>query len=145
MYPAITAGISIIQGAQTLLGGGGSAPGDLEKNQAAYNLAVAGDKNALQYLHARSIQGPSAYSNVPGYGTIHGYATERARNDAGAKYQQAVQVLDALGVAEDTVQTGLNAAGYSLVPATRAEMAKWALFAVAALLVGYFAYRALRR
>src|SRR4051812_17708587 len=57
------------------------------ENQAAYNEAVAGDTDALAFLLARSRQNVTMFVN--GYGTIGGWATQAAREDAARKYEAA--------------------------------------------------------
>ncbi len=146
MLPGIiSAGVSIFQGAQTLLGGSGDAD-RLAANQRAYDAAIQGDDNALLYLKARSLQG--VFTNVPGYGQISGWATDTARADAAAKYQQAVQVRQVNGVAQRVgaqVQDLAGAAGYAIIPTTQAEVVRYVVIAAAVGLALYLAVKFFRR
>lgn len=125
MVPAaiITSGVSIFQGVQSLLGGS-SDPERLAANQRAYDAAIQGDDNALEYLRARSIQNSNV--SVPGYGTVSGWATATARADAAAKYQQAKQVREVNGIAQEAgaqVQNLAGRQGFAIIPTDQAKLA----------------------
>jgi hypothetical protein len=145
-FPAIiTAGVSIFQGAQTLLGGAGDAD-RLAANQKAYDAAVAGDDNALLYLKARSQQG--VFTNVPGYGSISGWATATARADAAAKYAQAQQARAVNAVAQQAgaeVQDLAGRAGYAIIPTTQAEFVRWVVLAAVVALGLFLVWKVVRR
>lgn len=138
---AITSGVSILQGIQSLSGGAGDAP-RLAANQAAFDLAIQGNDNALQYLQARSVK--DVIQNVPGYGSIGGWATDTARADAAAKYQQALQVRKVDAVAQNAgaqVQTIAQKTGNTIVPLTQAELLRYGAILLVLVVVAFVALR----
>jgi hypothetical protein len=145
-FPAIiTAGVSIFQGAQTLLGGSGDAD-RLAANQKAYDAAVTGDDNALLYLKARSQQ--NVFTNVPGYGSVSGWATATARADAAAKYEQAKQARAVNAVAQSAgaeVQDLAGRAGYAIIPKTQAELVRWVVIAAVVAVGLFLVWKVVRR
>lgn len=87
--PAIGSAISTIG---SLFSGNSKDPGRLQANANAYGDAVAGDPSAVTYLKARS----GRFGTIPISPVWHGdpdsplggWATDKAKNDAYAKYQQ---------------------------------------------------------
>lgn len=68
--------------------GGGKDDERLQRNAAAYSLALQGDEAALTFLGCMA--GILPRQNVPGYGDCGGWATDRAKKDAAEKYNAAV-------------------------------------------------------
>jgi hypothetical protein len=120
---AITAGVSIIQGIQSLTGGS-EEPKRLAANQDAFSKAAAGNADALAFLKQRSGKFGTAF--VSGYGSIGGWATKTAQDDAWSKYQTILTSLaasDSIGSAVgDTAQSIAQATGNTIVPGTKSDV-----------------------
>lgn len=133
--------IAAVQGAITL---GSSvlslfSPKDQERKAAtdqAYNLAVAGDQNALLFLKQRT--GNYGTVQVPGYGLVGGWATDPAKQYASQRYQAALNELSLMGQVEKVgeqasgfIKTTAREAGYEILP----QWAVWGAVAVVAFLI----------
>ncbi len=126
MLPVILSATSgIISGVTSLLGDS-KDPERFQRNQAAYDLAIQGDPNALLFLRQRT--GQYGIVNVPGYGETGGWATATAKADALTKYNAAKAYLAADNVAAtagDTIQGIAQTTGNTIVPGTKQEIALW--------------------
>ena len=133
--------IAAIQGAAAIGGTLQSLfdPKDAErraKTDAAYNLAVQGDVNALAFLKQRT--GKYGEQYIPGYGQVGGWATTESKTYAQVKYDAARAVTNAGAQVEQFVQdvapvaqAAAREAGYEIVP----QWVVWAGVAVVAYLV----------
>lgn len=86
--------LNILTGAvSSLFGSNPKDAGRLRSNSEAYSDAVVGDRSALTYLKARSLQTGTIPVEPPWHGDpispAGGWATNTAKADAAAKYQQA--------------------------------------------------------
>jgi len=118
----VTAAVSVIQGVTSLTGGSKEAD-RLKSNEAAYQAAINGDGNALLFLKQRSGMYGTAF--VTGYGSIGGWATQSAKDDARVKYNAALGALDGQQTVADIgsgIQDIVQATGHTIVPGTKSNV-----------------------
>jgi hypothetical protein len=148
MFPAITAIVPILQGAQGLLGGNAQDAERIAANERAYDAAVnSGDRAALLFLRQRT--GDYGVVEVPGYGSIGGWATDYAKTHARQKYSQALGVLkldEVAAAAGEFVQGAAQATGNTILPGTKQELAVWSVVGIAVIfLIAFMVMRRRRR
>lgn len=125
-----------------LFGGVSKDPERLGKNAAAYDLALSGHAAALDFLKARSGRfGLLPVGVVPGVNltanaTLGGWGTELARDDAYARYQDAVNRLAGGAVTPSTPGAGAFGPSTTLVPAgtgSGSDLLLWVALGAAAV------------
>lgn len=115
-------------------------PKDAERfaaNAAAFARAQAGDTAALTFLKYRS--GRFGETQVPGYGTVGGWATDSAKADAYAKYTAAATRQAVGGTVEqlgEQANEALGTVGYQIVP----KLETWHYVALGAVVLGVLWY-----
>jgi hypothetical protein len=131
----ITSAASLWSSASDLIGG---KDDDRKRaNEAAYQAALNGDANALLFLKQRTGLYGTAF--VPGYGSIGGWATDPAKEDARQKYNAATAALQGqefVAGAGSLIQGAAQATGHTIVPGTKDNVATFLILggvAIAAL------------
>jgi len=117
--------------------------GRLAANATAYRLALAGNSDALDYLHARSGQAGTlnigaiaGLSDTPA--ALSGWATSTTRDDAAAKYNQVLAAARAGGGGAATAAgpsgatPATDAFGTALTASTVGGLPMWALLGLVA-------------